>query len=250
MIAGNACSRAQRTFAFRWTHHAARYRAQSEDRRHRPRPAGGETTGARSAIGDVPDVSRATHDAARSRISAAVIVRCCGSRTIVRDNDLLQLRRHVGPKRSDRRGRRRAHRVNDGECVGAVRTADGPSASRGLRRRATRDRSERPRLHRPPVPATCTLPCRPRCRRSVSRAIVSVSVDENMAMPKSSTLTWPAAVSIRFDGFRSRWTMPARVRGGRARRRPRRPAARPPRSAAARARDVSPASRLRNTPSR
>ena len=29
------------------------------------------------------------------------------------------------------------------------------------------------------------------------------------AMPKSKTLTCPVVVSIRFDGFRSRWTMPA-----------------------------------------
>ena len=83
MISGSACSRAQRTFAFRCAHQATAPPRTTTvitaaTIRTRPEIADERATGA------APDDSRAWQEAARSRTSPAVIVRAIRSRAIVR----------------------------------------------------------------------------------------------------------------------------------------------------------------------
>ncbi len=47
-----------------------------------------------------------------------------------------------------------------------------------------------------------------RCRRPRARRQASPSGSISFARPKSMILIWPSSVTMRFPGFRSRWTMP------------------------------------------
>ena len=83
MISGSACSRAQRTFAFRCAHQATAPPRTTTAITAAAIQARRETAGERTA-GAAPDESRAWQEAATSRTSPAVIVRAIRSRTIVR----------------------------------------------------------------------------------------------------------------------------------------------------------------------
>ena len=155
MISGSASCRAQRIFAFRCAHHAmplamtasATTAATKRRAARRPRPRGGR-------LSVLTTIARG-RSTARSRTSAAVIVRRSRSRTSVRLTISSNSGATSGRSVLIGAGVRREHRMDDGQRVRAIER-------RPTRQHLVSDDAQRPeirprvhRLHRQPVLATC-----------------------------------------------------------------------------------------------